>query len=539
MTIDSASPCKKIMRFGVLVFGGGFKSSKCKTMAKLATARIKLLRNKREVVVKQMRRDIALLLQSGQDTTARIRVEHVIREQNIMAATEIIDLFCELIVARLSIISKQKTCPEDLKEGICSLIFSAPRCSDIPELAQLRDIFEKKYGKEFVSAATELRPDCGVNRTLIEKLSVRTPSGEVKLKLMKEIAKEYQIEWDTTESEKELLKPFEELIEGASKFVSAASMPVKSASSYGINSSSNRYSANGRAQEEPSKFASTTSMPVKSTSSYGVDSSSNRLWNDDEGDSMHFEDMASAAKAASESAQQAVAAAQAAAYLANRENQKLSMENHQLTKRINSLNGPDKQFSRNKYSYDNSPGSPVLPSDSPVNIPNRRHHSKHSFSDSPSLPPASGSPIHSNNGRHHQSKLPGRVYESQNLERSRYSSDEEPDHTVADNKRVQRRHSYNAPKARSNIQFDESEESESDCDKEIEMDRTPPAGISAPPPNRPAPKLPPPHTSEFDERTGSVENSGSYSRRNSGVHPKLPDYDILAARFEALKTRKP
>ena len=40
----------------------------------MAVARIKLLRNKREAVVKQMRRDIALLLQSGQDATARIRV---------------------------------------------------------------------------------------------------------------------------------------------------------------------------------------------------------------------------------------------------------------------------------------------------------------------------------------------------------------------------------------------------------------------------------------------------------------------------------
>lgn len=34
----------------------------------------------------------------------------------------------------------------------------------------------------------------------------------MKLKIMKEIAKEHQIEWDTTESEKELLKPPEELI---------------------------------------------------------------------------------------------------------------------------------------------------------------------------------------------------------------------------------------------------------------------------------------------------------------------------------------
>uniref|UniRef100_A0A6N2LZS1 Uncharacterized protein n=1 Tax=Salix viminalis TaxID=40686 RepID=A0A6N2LZS1_SALVM len=41
----------------------------------MAVARIKLLRNKREAVMRQMRRDIALLLRSGQDATARIRVE--------------------------------------------------------------------------------------------------------------------------------------------------------------------------------------------------------------------------------------------------------------------------------------------------------------------------------------------------------------------------------------------------------------------------------------------------------------------------------
>lgn len=47
---------------------------------------------------------------------------------------------------------------------------------------------------------------------LIEKLSVKTPSGEVKLKVLKEIAKEYQVQWDTTETEEELLKPPEERI---------------------------------------------------------------------------------------------------------------------------------------------------------------------------------------------------------------------------------------------------------------------------------------------------------------------------------------
>lgn len=45
---------------------------------------------------------------------------------------------------------------------------------------------------------------------LIEKLSVKKPTGEIKLKVMKAIAKEYQVDWDTTETEQELLKPPEE-----------------------------------------------------------------------------------------------------------------------------------------------------------------------------------------------------------------------------------------------------------------------------------------------------------------------------------------
>ncbi|KAM0963443.1 hypothetical protein ACFX2A_022910 [Malus domestica] len=48
--------------------GGG--SQFRKMQLKMAVAQIKLLRNKRHAVVKQLRRDIALLLQFGQDATA-------------------------------------------------------------------------------------------------------------------------------------------------------------------------------------------------------------------------------------------------------------------------------------------------------------------------------------------------------------------------------------------------------------------------------------------------------------------------------------
>lgn len=448
-------PCKKLARFGSAMFGRGFNSSKCKTMARLATSRMKLLRNKREVQIKQMRRDVALLLQSGQDATARIRVEHVIREQNIMAANEIIELFCELVVVRLSIISKQRECPADLKEGISSLIFAAPRCSDIPELSRIRNIFEKKYGKDFVSAATELRPDCGVNRTLIEKLSVRTPTGECKLKIMKEIAKEYQIEWDTTESELELLKTPEELINGPRTFVSASSMPVTPLSS----------------------------QVAKSNES------NNGSFNVRESCIMQFKDTASAAQAAANSAEKAVAAAQAAAYLAN--------QNSQTTQ-------PATLYTKaNSFSSMNEPQVVKTVQDF-------------------------------QNTTHIQSNSPGRIFESQSFGRGQYMSDVEMAPTNLTGKRNHPRHKYDAPVTHSDIKFDDSDGLDSEADEEIEMERRPGG-----PPNRLPPPLTSSHANHTEEKT-ETDNSGPFIQNATfRVHPKLPDYESLAARFEALKFQKP
>ncbi|XP_022749908.1 IST1 homolog [Durio zibethinus] len=85
-----------------------FKPAKCKTALKLAIPRIKLMKNKREAQVKQLKRELAQLLESGQDQTARIRVEHVVREEKTVAAYNLLGIYCELIVARMPIIESQK-----------------------------------------------------------------------------------------------------------------------------------------------------------------------------------------------------------------------------------------------------------------------------------------------------------------------------------------------------------------------------------------------------------------------------------------------
>ncbi|KAF5181814.1 Ist1-like protein, partial [Thalictrum thalictroides] len=89
------------------LFSRGLLGAKCKTCLNLAISRIKLLQNKRQLQLNQMRKEIAQFLQTGQESIARIRVEHVIREMNMQAAYDILELFCEFVYARVPILESQ------------------------------------------------------------------------------------------------------------------------------------------------------------------------------------------------------------------------------------------------------------------------------------------------------------------------------------------------------------------------------------------------------------------------------------------------
>ncbi|CAM6061212.1 unnamed protein product [Sphagnum tenellum] len=348
-------------------FGVGFQASKCKTLLRLAMARIKLLRNKRDLQIKQLRKEIAQLLTAGQEPSARIRVEHIFREENLLAAYDVLELFCELVTVRLPIIESQKICPLDLKEAISSLIFAAPRCADLPELQQVLALFSVKYGKEFVAAATELRPDCGVNRRIIEKLSVRAPSGEVKLKLMKEIAAEHNIEWDSSDFEAELLEPPEDLLDGPPSFLEAHETPPPTKESLAKPLDNDSMASTSELplqssptvqellkQDDKKQYIPFVKMPAAGKNDWPVPPAAplvHKTQNYDEAtqgkmleslkldshqdleieEKVHYADAAAAARAAAESADHAVAAARAAAELAIKETEHGKVNSSKIT----------------------------------------------------------------------------------------------------------------------------------------------------------------------------------------------------------------
>uniref|UniRef100_A0A453GHK2 Uncharacterized protein n=1 Tax=Aegilops tauschii subsp. strangulata TaxID=200361 RepID=A0A453GHK2_AEGTS len=60
---------------------------------------------------------------------------------------------------------------------------------------------------------------------IIELLSIRPPPVDIKMKLLKEIAEEHEIDWDPSETETEYLKPHEDLLNGPTYF-SGSTLPL-------------------------------------------------------------------------------------------------------------------------------------------------------------------------------------------------------------------------------------------------------------------------------------------------------------------------
>jgi vacuolar protein sorting-associated protein IST1 len=133
-------------------------------------------------------------------------VEAVIREQMMLDAFEILDLFVELLLSRAELLKMQTNCPFDLREAVCTVIYVAPRMDAkverkekrkrmillknklVQELTEVRAQFIEKYGKPFASEAMENKGNC-VNAKIIHKMSVITPDNATVFEYLGSIAK--------------------------------------------------------------------------------------------------------------------------------------------------------------------------------------------------------------------------------------------------------------------------------------------------------------------------------------------------------------
>ncbi|XP_011007592.1 PREDICTED: DNA (cytosine-5)-methyltransferase 1-like [Populus euphratica] len=183
------------------MFDGLTKSkfyTKCKTLVRMTKTRLDVLTKKKNSVIMYLKNDMADLIRTDLAYNAFCRAEGLLAEQNMLTCYNFIELFCGCISSNLSLINKQKECPEECREAVQSLIYAAARFSEFPELRDLRSAFIGRYGPSL---------EAFVNKEFVEMLKPKSTTKEIKLQLMHEIAQEFSIEWNAKSLEQKLFKP--------------------------------------------------------------------------------------------------------------------------------------------------------------------------------------------------------------------------------------------------------------------------------------------------------------------------------------------
>ena len=152
-----------------------------------------MVQKRDEALAKTQRRAMAALLEQGKTDSARIRVENIIRSDVISELHEVLELYCELLLARAGLLDAPPPCDPGLEEAVKSVIYAAPK-TEIKELGAVRALLAEKFGKEFVLQAME-NEGGGVSERVVRKLSVAPPREELVQGYLEEIAKAYGVDW--------------------------------------------------------------------------------------------------------------------------------------------------------------------------------------------------------------------------------------------------------------------------------------------------------------------------------------------------------
>ncbi|KAL3475902.1 regulator of Vps4 activity in the MVB pathway-domain-containing protein [Aspergillus californicus] len=249
------------------------QTAKLTSTLHLLIPRLRLLQKKSTASSVVQRRELAQLLESHRDASARIRVENVIATDIGIEVMEMVELYCELLLARAGVLdglafgeagqkarvrireevatqararggaavgkeekgggggffgffsspkpkpslpqsSATSTPDKDTETGLdgefetyyldpaideaAVVIFYAYQRfpTEVRELTILRSLLADRYGKDFMSLASENRlADMKVPERLLKGLRVRPPSPELVESYLKEIARAYKIPW--------------------------------------------------------------------------------------------------------------------------------------------------------------------------------------------------------------------------------------------------------------------------------------------------------------------------------------------------------
>jgi vacuolar protein sorting-associated protein IST1 len=114
---------------------------------------------------------------------------------------EILEMFCDLLLARFGLVTQLKELDEGISEAVSSIIWVAPRLqADCAELKVISDMLTAKYGKPYADACRAGVPPANVSEKLQHKMSIQAPPKLLVEKYLIEIAKIFNIDYEPDQS---------------------------------------------------------------------------------------------------------------------------------------------------------------------------------------------------------------------------------------------------------------------------------------------------------------------------------------------------
>lgn len=168
--------------------------TRLKMTLKMAISKLKFLQEKKTALSKQQRRQLADLLGSGKESSAKIRVENIIRDDIYIELLEYCELYCELLLARILIILDhlRTTVDSGLKEAVLLIIYASHH-TELSELSNLSDMMRIKYGHEFVVQVMANENKEYVPEKIVKRCDINPPSPELVDLYLTEIARAYEV----------------------------------------------------------------------------------------------------------------------------------------------------------------------------------------------------------------------------------------------------------------------------------------------------------------------------------------------------------
>lgn len=177
-----------------------------KTCLRMCVQRLRYAQEKQQALAKQDRRRVATLLSQGKEQMAYYRAESLITNDIHVELLEILELYCELLLARVNIINSIENeldlvsnhIEDGINEAIRSLAYSSSLyVPEVKELAQLKELIMFKFGKEFIKSLQDNKT--GVPEKVVKKCVPELPPEKLVILYLQEIAKTYEVPYSKLE----------------------------------------------------------------------------------------------------------------------------------------------------------------------------------------------------------------------------------------------------------------------------------------------------------------------------------------------------